>query len=506
MEIAVVAAPLAEIEADALVVGVFEGEPPDGDADDVDQLLGNAIAEVSGVDMDAELTGKRGEAATFYTQGKLAAKRVVAVGLGKRSEFSTSVAFEASGAIARHLRERRLRTVATTLHRAGLGKRPSKADTAAYATAVTDGTVAGLWEPDAYKADKDRKQPLAGFSLAERDPKLEEAVREGVERGRILGESANFARMLVNEPANELTPLGIAQQARDMAGEVGLGVEVLDEDAMYRLGMGGILAVSVGSENRAHLVVLKHLPNPGEPALALVGKGITFDTGGISIKPAEGMERMKGDMGGAAAVLGAMRAIALLKLPVNVVGLAPCAENMPSGKAFRPGDVVRCMNGKTVEIISTDAEGRMILADALTYAIRNLAAKRVVDVATLTGACIIALGHVASGAMGNNPALMDALKSAAETAGEKVWQMPLYDAYRQQLKSDIADMKNTGGRPGGALTAAIFLKEFVDEAPWVHLDIAGTATAETGAHLAKGPTGVMVRTFVQLAENLGSNV
>jgi leucyl aminopeptidase len=505
MEITVVAAPLAEIKADGLVVGIFEGEPLEGDAAEANQLLGDAIAEVTGAGPDAELTGKRGDASIFYCGDKLAAKRVVAVGLGKRADLSPTIVQEASGAVARLLRDRRLRTVASTLHRAGLGKRPSRADAAGYAGAATEGTIVGLWEPDAYKADKDRKRSLDGLRLVEADPKREDAVREGLERGRILGDSVNLARMLVNEPANELTPLDIAQRAREMAAEVGLQCEVLDEDAMYRLGMGAILAVSVGSENRAHLVILRHMPNPGEPALALVGKGITFDTGGISIKPAEGMERMKGDMGGAAAVIGAMRAVALLKLPVNVIGLAPCAENMPSGKAFRPGDVVRCMNGKTVEIITTDAEGRMILADALTYATRNLGAKRVVDVATLTGACIISLGHVASGAMGNNPELMDALKGAAASAGEKIWQMPLYDEYRQQLKSDIADMKNTGGRPGGALTAGVFLKEFVDDTPWVHIDIAGTSSGESAAHMAKGPTGVMVRTFVQLAQNLRDN-
>ncbi len=309
----------------------------------------------------------------------------------------------------------------------------------------------------------------------------------------------------MNEPANELPPAVLAEQARRMAGEVGLGCEILDEDAMYRLGMGSLLAVSVGSENRARLVVLRHQPVAGAPSLALVGKGITFDTGGISIKPREGMEAMKGDMAGAAAVLGAMRALSLLKVPLNVVGLAPCAENMPSGKAFRPGDVVRAMNGKTIEIISTDAEGRLVLADALTYAVRNLQAQRVVDVATLTGACIIALGHAATGAMTNSPDLLNAVRRSAESAGEKVWELPLFDEYRQQIKSDIADLKNSGGRTAGAETAGIFLREFVDDVPWVHLDIAGTSRTDTAQpHTARGASGVMVRTLVHLAQQLAA--
>jgi leucyl aminopeptidase len=296
----------------------------------------------------------------------------------------------------------------------------------------------------------------------------------------------------------------MAERARLMAADVGLGCEILDEDAMYRYNMGGILSVSVGSENRARLIVLKHMPRPGEPALALVGKGITFDTGGISIKPTEGMGAMKGDMAGAAAVIGAMRAIALLEIPVNVVGLAPCAENMPSGKAFRPGDVVRFMNGKTSEIITTDAEGRLVLADALTFAIRNLRSARVVDVATLTGACIIALGHIASGAWTNNADWLASVRAASETSGERIWEMPLFDEYRKQINSDIADMKNSGGRPGGAISAAMFIKEFVDDVPWVHLDIAGTSGSDNATHLAKGPSGVMVRTFVHLAEKLAA--
>lgn len=502
MEITLDSSLLAEITADALVVGMFEGEPPDGDAAEVNVALDNVLSEVSGLAADGELTGKTGEIALFYTQGRIAARRVAVVGLGKRTELTANRLREAAGSVARFLRDKKVKTIATALHRVSSTKKQKKDESPSYAAAVVGGTILGVWEPDSYRAEADRKASLDRLILAEPDEKRALMVNAGIERGRAVGESANFTRTLVNEPGNALPPEKVAERAKQMATEVGLQIETLDEDAMYRLGMGAILAVSVGSENRARLVVLKHLPNPGAPCLALVGKGITFDTGGISIKPTESMGTMKGDMAGAAAVLGAMRAIALLKIPVNVVGLAVCAENMPDGKAYRPGDVIKCMNGKTVEVITTDAEGRLVLADVLTYAVRNLAAERVVDVATLTGACVIALGHTTTGAVSNNPELMASLCRAADIAGEYVWELPHHDEYKKQIKSDIADLKNSGGRPGGSITAGLFLREFVDETPWVHLDIAGTSTTDGSPGLAKGPTGVMVRTFVCLAESV----
>lgn len=496
---------LTEIETDALVIGLFEGEAPDGDTAELNRLLDNAITDVAGFAADAELSGKKGEAITFYTKGKIPARRVIVVGMGKRGELTAKTLRETTGAVVRQLRDRKLSNVACLLHRVTVGKKgtkETKSEMTVLAAAVVEAAVMAVWEPDSYRAEADRKGSLKTFTVVEPDEKRSEAVRAGVERGTIMGESANLTRTLVNEPANELPPLVMAEQARIIASEAGLECEILDEDAMYRLGMGALLAVSVGSENRARLIVLKHLPNHGAPALALVGKGITFDTGGISIKPTEGMGAMKTDMAGAAAVLGAMRAIGMLKLPVNVIGLAPCAENMPSGKAYRPGDVIRCMNGKTVEIITTDAEGRLVLADALTFAVRNLSASRVVDVATLTGACVVGLGTVSTGALTNNADWMNAVRQAADTAGERVWELPSFDEYKKQIKSDIADLKNSGGRAGGAITAGLFLREFVDETPWVHLDIAGTANTDGLSYLANGPTGAMVRTFVQLAEQL----
>jgi leucyl aminopeptidase len=504
MEVSLESIPLTEVEADALVVGIFEGEAPDGDTAEVNRALNNALSEIAGLAADNEMSGKKGEIALYYTQGRIPAKRVAAIGLGKRADLTANSLREASGAAARFLRDKKVKIIATALHRVSAAKKRTNEEGGAAVAAVVEGAVLAMWEPDSYRAESDRKGTIDRLIVVEPDEKRAEMVTAGIDRGRTLGESANFTRTLVNEPGNALPPVGVAERARTMAHEVGLPVEILDEDDMFRLGMGAILAVSVGSENRARLIAIKHMPNPGAPVLALVGKGITFDTGGISIKPTEGMGAMKGDMAGAAAVLGAMRAIALLKLPVNVVGIASCAENMPDGKAYRPGDVVKCMNGKTVEIITTDAEGRLVLADALTYAIRNLHAERVVDVATLTGACVIALGHTTTGAVANNPELMTSLKDAADAAGEYVWELPHHDEYKKQIKSDIADIKNSGGRPGGSITAGLFLREFVEDMPWVHLDIAGTSTAEGTSSMAKGPTGVMVRTFVRLAESLAS--
>ncbi len=478
MDVEIVRSPLSEIVADALVVGQWEGEPFDGPIVEVDRLLGGVLSDAAGFADAADLTGKTGEFNVFFTRDVIAAKRLAVVGLGKRDEATTATLREAMGTAVRKLRDRKIRVIASALHRA---LNPASKSVAA----VVEGAVIGEWDGGTYKSPDSRPSPIDRLILLAPDSDTE--IEAAALRGRILGESINLTRDLVNEPPNELSPERLAERAAYMAEETGLGCEVMDEDALRRLEMGGILAVSAGSDHSARLVVLKHFPNPAGPALALVGKGITFDTGGISIKPREGMEQMKGDMAGAAAVIGAMRAIALLKVRVNVVGVLPCAENMPGGNAYRPGDVVRFMNGKTAEIISTDAEGRMVLADALAYAVRNLAAPRVVDVATLTGACVIALGNVATGALGNDAGLMSAVKAAADSASEKVWELPMFPDYRELIKSEIADMKNSGGRAGGAITGAMFLKEFVDDTPWVHLDIAGTSGTESPPpHLAKG--------------------
>ncbi len=332
-------------------------------------------------------------------------------------------------------------------------------------------------------------------------PAAAAALEQAVERGRILGDSCNLARALSNEPSNVLTPRVFADRAAQIARDAGLQVEVLDEKAIERLGMGLLLGVARGSVEPPRVIVMKHEPPqaPRSPVLGLVGKGITFDTGGISIKPADGMERMKDDMAGGAAVVCAMRAIALLGAPIRVVGVVPMTENMPGGRALKPGDVLTGASGTTVEVINTDAEGRLILGDGLWYA-REMGATHLVDVATLTGACMVALGKVASGLFGQPDEWVTAVRSTSQRAGDRCWPLPLYDEYAEQLRSEIADIVNSGGRPAGACTAAMFLREFAGGLPWAHLDIAGTAWSdEAKPYQPKGATGVAVRTLAELA-------
>jgi leucyl aminopeptidase len=366
---------------------------------------------------------------------------------------------------------------------------------------AAEGALLGAWEADKYKSDpkKDGKQ-VDTFSIIVPGVGLQ-ALQSALERGRIIGEAQNLARDLVNEPANKLMPRDLAEAAKKMAGEFGLECEVLDQRAMAELGMGALLGVAQGSTNPPFLIVLKYRPSlsKGSSHLALVGKGVTFDTGGISIKPSDGMEKMKYDMAGAAAVIGAMRAIAQLKPPIPVTGYVPTVENMLNGNAQRPGDIVTSLSGKTIEVLNTDAEGRLILADAITYANRN-GATHIVDAATLTGAIGIALGHYNIGAFTNNDEFLQRFLKAARGAGEKTWQLPLEEEYKEYLKSAFADLPNIGGRYGGSITAAWFLREFADPTPWVHLDIASTAWLDDAkTWLSNGPTGVAVRSFVELA-------
>ena len=327
------------------------------------------------------------------------------------------------------------------------------------------------------------------------------AVDAAVARGRILGECSNLARELSNEPGNTLTPREFARRATALAAEAGVKTEILDETAIEKLGMGLLLGVARGSAEPPRLMVFRYDPPgaPETPVLGLVGKGITFDTGGISIKPAEKMEQMKDDMAGGAAVACAMRAIALLKAPMRVIGIVPTTENMPGGKAIKPGDVLTSASGKTVEVINTDAEGRLVLGDGLWYA-RQLGATHLVDVATLTGAGVVALGKITSGIFGTPNDWVERVRAVADRAGDRVWPLPLFDEYKDQIRSDIADLMNTGGRAAGSITAAMFLKEFTGGLPWVHMDIAGTAWVdEPKPYLPKGPSGVAVRTLAALA-------
>jgi leucyl aminopeptidase len=413
---------------------------------------------------------------------------VLLVGAGKPEKFDAAEMRRLSGAAVRYLKAKSIKTVALAVDADFAGDD--------FAAAAIEGAILGDFEPDRYKTGDDKKS-LDAFALAADTPGLDAAV----ERGRVLGEAQNFARGLVNEPANRLTPLGMADAARKMAAEFGLECEVLDRDAMEKLGMGSLLGVALGSAEPPVLIVLRYRPATpqGSAHLGLVGKGVTFDTGGISIKPSEGMEKMKYDMAGGAAMIGAMRAIAQLRPAIGVSAFVPCVENMPGSRAQRPGDIVTAMNGKTIEVINTDAEGRLILADALTYA-RRQGCTHLVDAATLTGAVAVALGHLNVGLFASEDAMRDRLLAASRAEGERMWPLPLEDDYKEYLKSAFADIANVGGRWGGAVTAAVFLKEFAEDTPWVHLDIAGTAWLdESKPYLAKGPTGLPVRTLVRLA-------
>jgi leucyl aminopeptidase len=440
METKLVQGTLEQTEADAIAVVLFES--------------GNEIPAVKTwldeLRTSGEFTGKPGEMAVLHQPQGLKAKRLVVVGGSKTDKFDAAALRKAVGTVVRALKQKGVKKLAWML---GAGS------AAAMAEAAVEGAILGNYEPDMHKPSSESK-PLEMFSLvaATQSGEWEQAFQ----RGAILAESQNFTRDLANEPANELPPSVLAERAQAMAHEFRLDCEVLDQDRMRQLGMGSLLGVAKGSEAPPALIVIRYQPANPSPAndhLALIGKGVTFDSGGISIKPAEHMDQMKYDMCGGAAVIGAMRAIAQLKPNVRVTGFVPAVENMLNGRAQRPGDIVKSLSGKTIEVLNTDAEGRLILNDAITYA-KKLGCTHLVDAATLTGAIVVALGHVNTGVFSNNDALADRVLSAARSEGEKMWRMPLDDEYKDLLKSTFADLANIGGRWGGAISAAWFLKEF----------------------------------------------
>ena len=472
---------------DALAVICFEA----GDQPAADSELANQSGWIKELRASGEFTGKLYETVTLYWPQGASAKRLIVIGGGKPETFSQIEMRRIAGVLVRLVRGKGVKSIALSLE--------EKQATPVLAAAAVEGALLANWEPDRYKSDpKKGEKQVDSFTVVAGNAV---ALAKAVERGRIVAEGQNFARDLINEPGNKLTPAVFAEQARTMAAAHGLACDVLDCEAMQKLGMGALLGVAQGSANPPFLIVLKYQPEKpaGSDRLALIGKGVTFDTGGVSIKSAEGMEKMKYDMAGGAAVIGAMQAIAQLKPAIPVTAYVPTVENAVGGNAQRPGDIVTTLSGKTVEVLNTDAEGRLILADAITYANRN-GATHLVDAATLTGAIAIALGHYNVGVFTNNQALLEKLLKAAGGAGEKMWQLPMDDDYKDYLKSVSADLPNIGGRYGGSITAAWFLKEFADPTPWVHLDIASTAWLDDAkAWLAKGPSGVAVRSFVELA-------
>lgn len=485
-----------EANVDALAIAVFKDEKPTGGLlSDLNVLTGGGIASVIKAE---EFSGESGDTAYFIFEpnGKIKASRLLLIGVGDRAEYKASDVAVVAGTAARTLRKRSIKSFALAPRSDG-----DAADAAANAVA---GVVTSQFELDKYKTSDKNKKTIDNFVVYVEGGDAKD-LKNAVQRGEIIGDSMNFTRDLANEPPNILHPTEMAKRAEKMAKEVGLKCDILDEKQMAKLGMGSLLSVSIGSEQPAKLIVLRYEPKKstgkkGE-LLALVGKGITFDTGGISIKPAEGMEAMKYDMSGGATVIGTMRAIGLLKPTVPVLGIVAAVENMPDGKATRPSDVVTASNGKTVEILNTDAEGRLVLADAVVYA-ENQGATRIVDMATLTGAVIIALGDLNTAVLGNDQELVDEIIECGADAGENFWQLPIGKEYSKAIKSDIADIKNIGGgRKAGTIIGAVFIQEFIEDAKWAHLDIAGTAWADDAKpHRSKGPTAVAVRTLLKLVE------
>jgi leucyl aminopeptidase len=491
-----------QFEGDAVAVGVFaDATELEGPAATLDQAMAGAI---SALRTSGEITGAADEVTLLHTLGKIEIGCVAVVGLGARQRFNTDRVRRSAAIVARALRRTGAREVGLALAWAESGINLAQA-----ARAAAEGALLGLYEFTRYKQSADDAQngrhpapPKAATieAITVLGRGREPALRAAVERGRILAEAANMARDLGNEPPNVLTPTELANRARAMAAEFGLECEVLGREQMAALGMGALLGVAQGSAQPPQFIILRHHGGPkGQSGMALVGKGITFDTGGISLKPAEHMDDMKTDMCGGAAVIGAMRAIAALNVPLNVTGLVPATENMPGGNAYRPGDILRAVNGKTVEIVNTDAEGRLILADAVSYAVSKGLAP-IVDAATLTGAIGIALGTVRAGLFSNDEALQRSIQQAAEITGERVWPMPMDPEYDEQIHSEIADVKQTGGRPAGSITAAKVIGNFVGATPWAHLDIAYLAARDTKQpDAAKGATGMGVRLFTELA-------
>ncbi|HEV8482129.1 MAG TPA: leucyl aminopeptidase [Blastocatellia bacterium] len=487
---------LNEIKEDVLIVPVFAGETPrDGALALLDTLSGGSVSRAYDV---GDIDGKKDRWTLLYNGAETGAQRLLFYGAGKLNDARPIDVQRMAGAAIRLLGERRVVSVAFLVRDKLNGES---------ARAIVEGAALGLMDGDLLKSKEEDTRRIEALTIVSESPTAD--IESAVAVGAIMAEATNFARALAYEPGNTMTPTALARSAQEMAAREGLQVETLGEEQMKELGMGALLAVSRGSAEPATLTMLTYNPDGDPPVngdiIALVGKGITFDSGGISIKPALNMEEMKYDMGGGAAVIGAMQVIARLKPSVRVMGIVPASENLPSGRAVKPGDVVRSLSGKTIEVVNTDAEGRLILADAITYAI-NHGATHIVDVATLTGACAIALGEVRAGVVGSDQALIDELVKAGEECGERLWQLPLDKEYSTLIKSDIADVKNVGNRSAGAITAAAFLKHFTGSLPWAHLDIAGTAWLEHAKpYMAKGATGFGVRVMANFVLNRGTH-
>jgi leucyl aminopeptidase len=497
VEIKVVSGDITRSVSQAIVLGYFEAsERLEGEIAIVDEALEGAITQLI---KQGDIKGKLKETTLLYSLGRLPSSKVVILGLGKKSDLNPEKIRVIIAGGCKFLRQKNVENIDS----AAFGIGTSGLGTEVLGQAMAEGALLGTYTFRKHKTKPGENKEIKEFRIVESDAGKVAALEKGCWKGKIIAEAAILVRDMVNEPSNILTPTVMAEMAGQLAQKYGLEFKVIEREEMRTLGMGGLLGVSQGSQQPPKFIILTYKgKDTDEIDIVLVGKGITFDSGGISIKPSENMGDMKGDMAGGASVMGAISAVAQFKPKINVAAIIPATENLPSGTALKPGDIITFMNGKTAEIISTDAEGRLILADGLIYA-RQMGAKRMIDVATLTGACSVALGNVCTGAFSNNQELVGQVISAGAEAGECIWQMPMNEEYKEQNNSDVADIKNTGGRLAGAITAAWFLGEFVESIPWVHLDIAGTSMLDRDrGYLIKGATGVTVRTMINLVLSL----
>jgi leucyl aminopeptidase len=506
MKITLTTATPSQLETECLVVTVIDQAPKLGASKNEDKPQPHididdpaVIAAAADLLASGEVTGKSMEMTLLHKPVGLKAKRLLLIGGGKAEGFAASEVRKIAGAAVRTIKGKDLKSFAIVAP-VTTGISANEA-----AKVIAEGAYVGSFDPDYYKSDR-KVQAIDELTVVAPSKADVDSVRAAIDTGTIIGESQNFTRDLVNEPGNRMTPTILADRARMMCEEAGLACEIYGPDKIKELKMGAFWSVSQGSAEEPRLIIMRYEPvgAPAKPVLGLVGKGITFDSGGISIKPSDGMEKMKYDMAGGAAMIGSMRAIAKLKPQVRVIGIVCASENMPSGTAQKPGDVQIAMSGKSIEIINTDAEGRLVLADGLHYA-RQLGATHLIDAATLTGACVVALGTINAGIFSNDDEFYEQFNASLRASGDKMWRLPVEDEYRELIKSSIADIVNSGGRWGGAVTAAMFLKEFVGDTPWIHLDIAGVAWLEDAKPwIAKGPSGVPVRSLVEFTQELAA--
>jgi leucyl aminopeptidase len=486
---------MEELKAEALALGIFEGQGLSKEAKILDKKLEGAISQLL---KSGDFTAKLNQTAVLYPKS-FVTKRVILVGLGKKDKFELDKIRQAAGTVYKKAKELKIKNYVSFLY----GRGHKGIDFQASAQALTEGTLLSSYHLDQYKTEgKEELFEVESMTIFEEDKTKKNVIEKGMKSGEINSWGTNLARNMVDHPSNVMTPGKMAEIALNLSKEYKFRCEVLSVSDLEKLKFGALLAVAQGSHQPAKFIVMEHMPEKKRKGtIVLIGKAITFDSGGISIKPSEGMWEMKGDMAGGAAVIATMASAAREGIPVHLIGLVPATENLPSGTAYKPGDIIKSYSGKTIEIISTDAEGRLILADALAYA-QKYEPKAILDIATLTGACVVALGNVVAGLLGNDLRLLNKVKRSAEKTGEKVWELPLHEEYDEQIKSDLADMKNSGGRPAGTITAAAFLKKFVGKTPWAHLDIAGRDWEEKSKpYIPKGPVGFGVRLFLEFLRN-----